>query len=223
MRRQPDGSWRGNKQPVVVTGSGLRARWVEAETIHLKCMGLSFDAIAAQITRVGRGEAQAMTAVPDGATFPRDFRITRQACHRAFRRAIARQPALEAAELRKLDFARTEEMYLRLLPGIRKGDPRSIGVGVKVLSHSAQVHGYGAPNRHDVAGKDGKPLTIVHLLELLGTIPDGPSRAALEYAKSTRACEMMPAPAVEVAAESEPAPAASNEEEVNLEGLKWKS
>jgi len=43
---------------MIVSEAVRRARWVEAEVIHLKRMALSFDAIAEQITRVGRGQAQ---------------------------------------------------------------------------------------------------------------------------------------------------------------------
>jgi hypothetical protein len=45
----------------------------------------------------------------------------RQACHKALRKAIAREPALEVDELRKIDQARSEEMFLNLQPAIRKG------------------------------------------------------------------------------------------------------
>jgi hypothetical protein len=50
MKRHPDGTWRNTRQPVVASEAVLRARWIEAETIHLKRMGLSFDAIAEQIS-----------------------------------------------------------------------------------------------------------------------------------------------------------------------------
>ena len=43
MKRQPDGTWRNARQAVVVSPATLRARWLEAETVHLKLMGLSFD------------------------------------------------------------------------------------------------------------------------------------------------------------------------------------
>jgi hypothetical protein len=99
----------------------VRARWVEAEAIRLKQMGLSFDAIAEQITRVGLGQATPMVAVPEGVMFPACYRITKQACHKAFRKALAREPALEVDELRKIDQARSEEMFLNLQPAIRKG------------------------------------------------------------------------------------------------------
>jgi hypothetical protein len=171
-KRQPDGTWRGNKQTTVVSESVLRSRWIELETIQLKRIGLSFDAIADQITRIGRRTAQAVTSVPEGVTFPPDFQISRQACHKAFRKAIAREPSLAAEEFRKLDSSRCEEMFLNLQPGIRKGNPRSVEAGVKVLRHSAQINGYGAPQRHELTGKDGSPLTLVQLLEAVGPIED---------------------------------------------------
>ena len=172
MKRQPDGRWRNARGAVVVSEAILRARWVEAETIHLKRMGLPFEAIAEQITRVGRRQAQAIVAMPDGVTFPPDFQISRQACHKAFRKAFAREPSLAADEFRKLDTARLEEMFLNLQPGIRKGNPRSVEAGVKVLRQNAQINGYGAPQRHELTGKDGQPLTLVQLLEAIGPISD---------------------------------------------------
>jgi len=145
---------------------------VEAETIHLKRIGLTFDAIADQITRIGKRQAQAIVSIPDGVTFPPDFQISRQACHKAFRKAIAREPSLATEEFRKLDSSRCEEMFLNLQPGIRKGNPRSVEAGVKVLRHSAQINGYAGAQRHELTGKDGRPLTLVQLLEAVGPITD---------------------------------------------------
>jgi hypothetical protein len=161
MKRQPDGTFRNVRQPTVVSAAVFRARWIEGETIHLKRIGLPFEAIAEHITRVARGEAKAMTAIPDGVTFPPDFKISRQACHKAFRRAITREPALEVDELRRLDRARSEEMYLSLQPGIRKGDPRSVEVGLRLLDHAAKINGYAAPQKDEVTGKDGSPLRLI--------------------------------------------------------------
>ena len=172
MKRHPNGTWRGARQPVVMSEAVLRARWVEAETIHLKRMGLSFDAIAEQITRVGRRQAQAIVTISDGVEFPPDFQISRQACHKAFKKAVAREPSLAVEESRKLDSARCEEMFLNLQPGIRKGNPRSVEAGVKVLRHTAQINGYAAPQQHELTGKDGKPLTILQVLEAIGPISD---------------------------------------------------
>ena len=170
MKRQLDGTWRNTRSPVVASPEILRARWVQAEVLRLKTMGLSFEEMAEQITRVGRRKCPAMVAIPEGVTFPDDYSITRQACHKAFKRAIVRQPALELEELRKLDNARSEEMFLNLQPGMRKGNLRAIEVGIKVLDHSAKINGHAAPQRHELTGKDGKPLTLVQLLDAVGEI-----------------------------------------------------
>jgi len=110
-------------------------------------MGLPFEEIAERISRVGRGQAQAMVAIPDGVTFPLDYKITRQGCYKAFRKAIAREPALELAELRKLDTMRCEEMFMNLQPSVRKGDARAVEVSVKVLDHKAKINNYGPYGR----------------------------------------------------------------------------
>jgi hypothetical protein len=172
MKRQPNGTWRNAGHPIVASESVLKARWVEAETIHLKRMGLSFDAIAEQITRVGLGQASPLVAIPNGITFPAGYRITKQACHKAFCKALAREPALQLEEMRKLDSWRSEELYMSLQPGIRKGSPRAVEVGIRVLDHTARINGYAAPQRHELTGKDGKPLTLVQLLQAVGPIGD---------------------------------------------------
>ena len=158
--------------PVVVSEAVQRARWVEDETIHLKRMGLSFEAIAEQITRIGRKQTSAMTAMPEGLTFPTDYTITRQACHQAFRKAIAREPSLEVEEFRKLDTERAEEMLMNLQPAIRKGNPRAIEIGVKLLDHMTKTNGFASPLRHELTGKDGQPLTLLQVLKVIGPIPD---------------------------------------------------
>jgi hypothetical protein len=134
MRRQPDGTFRGAQQSVVVSPTVLRARWIESETIALKRMGLPFDGIAEQLTRVGRDLAQAITALPDNLSFPHE-------------------PSLELAELRKLNTARCEEMFMNLQPAMRKGSPRAIEVGVKVLEHMAKVNGCAIAQQHEVVVK----------------------------------------------------------------------
>jgi hypothetical protein len=139
-------------RPKVLTNRSIIARWVEAETLHLKRLGMGYQAIADHIVEVAQGRQKAMAPVPQDAQFPERYQISMQAVHRAFRRAIVRLPNAEAAELRKLDSERLEEMFLSLQAGIRQGDPRSIEVGVKVLVHKAEMNGYKAPARVDMTG-----------------------------------------------------------------------
>ncbi len=61
---------------------------------------------------------------------------------------------------------------MNLQPGIRKGNPRHVETAVKVLRHTAQINGYAAPQRHELTGKDGTPLTLVQLLEAVGPITE---------------------------------------------------
>ena len=122
---------------------------MESEALHLKQLGMSFRAIAEHIVRVAQGREKAMMEVPEGALFEEKYHISAQAVHRAFQRGIARLPNTEAAAYRKLDTERCEDMFLSLQPGIRKGDPRSVEVGVKVLVHKAEINGYKAPTKVD--------------------------------------------------------------------------
>jgi hypothetical protein len=101
-----------------------------------------------------------MVLIPEHVAFTEDYSISAQAVHRAFQRGIVRLPNAEAVELRKLDNERCEDMYLALQSGIRKGDPRSVEVGVKVLAHKAEINGYKAPAKVEMTGKQGGPLAI---------------------------------------------------------------
>ena len=88
MKRNLDGTWRSMRKAIIVSDAVRRARWVEAETIRLKRMGFSFEEIAEHMTSVSRGQAQAMVATSD-IGFLVDYQISKQACHRAFKKALA--------------------------------------------------------------------------------------------------------------------------------------
>lgn len=158
--RNSDGTIRRTNAPRLLTNRSVLARWIEAETLHLKRLGMSYGSIADHIVAVARGQQQAMVAVPENASFSEEYSITTQAINRAFHRGIARLPNTEAEAYRKLDTERCEDMFLSLQPGIRKGDPRSVEVGVKVLAHKAEINGYTAPARIEMTGKQGGPLEI---------------------------------------------------------------
>lgn len=155
--RNSDGTIRRANSPARLTNRSIIARWVETETLHLKRLGMGYQAIADHIVGVARGSQKAFVTVPQDARFPEGYQISVQAVHRAFRRAILRLPNAEAAELRKLDSERLEEMLFSLQPGIRQGDPRSIEVGVRVLAHKAEINGYKVPARVE--------MSATHLLQ----------------------------------------------------------
>jgi hypothetical protein len=158
--RNSDGTVRRTDKPRLLTNRSIVARWVEAETLHLKRLGMSYGSIADHIVAVARSQQQAMVPIPEHASFSTEYIISAQAVHRAFQRGIARLPNTEAEAYRKLDTERCEDMFLSLQPGIRKGDPRSVEVGVKVLAHKAEINGYQAPARIEMTGKQGGPLEI---------------------------------------------------------------
>jgi hypothetical protein len=158
MKRQPDGRWRSRRQPVVISAAVLRARWIAVETLHLKVMGLSFQAIAEHLTRVGRGQAQPITNMSEGVTFPPDYKISRQACFKAVEKALDRERALGVEQLRKIDNARSEELFANLQPDIRKGKVPAIEAAVKVLDHSAKINNLAAtPRSHELINEKSGP------------------------------------------------------------------
>jgi LmbE family N-acetylglucosaminyl deacetylase len=140
--RNSDGRFRNHNKPAVLSTEMLRAQWVESEAMRLKRNGFSYEAIAEQITQVGRGQKVPVTPFPEGVDFPPDYRITAMGCHKATRRALRRAPTQEANEMRRFDTDRCEDMYLFLTPGIRQGDPQSVRAAVNVLAHKAAINGY---------------------------------------------------------------------------------
>ena len=158
--RNSDGTLRRANRSKGLTNRSLIARWVEAETLHLKRLGMSYQAIADHLMAVARGQRQAVVPVPAEVRFPDEYRISLQAAHLAFKRAIVRLPNAEAAELRKLDSERLEEMFLALQAEIRKGDSKAIDAGVRVLAHKARLNGYEAPRSIELAGREGGAIPI---------------------------------------------------------------
>ena len=165
--RDSDGAFRNVRSPSKLKAATVRARWVESSTLALKRLGLRFSAIAEQLTRAGRGEHVPMVEIPEGLEFPSDYRISAQACHKAYTKALNREPALKAEAMRREDTDRCEEIFLSLQPGLRKGLPRHAEVAVKVLDHKARINGYASPTQIEVGGKSGAPVSIAVIRDML--------------------------------------------------------
>lgn len=171
MKRQLDGRFRGVRQPVKLSEVSIRARWVEAEVMALKEIGLSFAAIAERITQVGRGLKPPHTPLPENVIFGPDYSITRQAVHKVWVKGISRTPALNAEQHRKLNNDRAEHLWLNLQTAVRDGDTHAAATAVKVLAHQAKLNGcYGVTGKVDA----NKPAdsSLVDLLRELGPIDD---------------------------------------------------
>lgn len=166
------------------------ARWVEAEVIRRKQMGVSFHAIAEQLTQIGRGEAEPLVAFPPGLVFPPDYRINENACGRAFRNGFARLPNLEAEEMRKLDTERCEDIYRGLATGIMRGEPGSGAVAIRALAHKATINGYAAPAKIEVSGPAGGAIEIEDTTAPLSE--EERKERALEIAKLLRDVGALP-------------------------------
>jgi hypothetical protein len=62
--RTPDGRFRNHNQALVLAEHTLRSRWLESEVLRFKRLGFSYEAIAQQITEVGRGQRPPLTPLP---------------------------------------------------------------------------------------------------------------------------------------------------------------
>lgn len=140
--RNSDGRFRNHNKPAVLSARTLRARWLKGEVLRLKREGFGFEAIAQQITEVGRGKKAPLTPLPEDITFRADYKITAMGCCRALHRALKRAPALEADAMRRLDTDRCEDLFLSLTPSIRDGDPKAVRAAVQVLALKAAINGY---------------------------------------------------------------------------------
>jgi hypothetical protein len=170
--RNSDGTLRRPNQPALLTQRSLLARWVEAETLHLKQSGTSLKAIADHIVGVAQGKIGAMVSPPADLRFPNNYQISVQAVHAAFRRGIMRLPNSEATELRKLDTERLEDMFLSLGPAIRKGDAKAVDAGVRVLAHKAKLNGYEAPRSIELGGKEGGGISVTMIQEVVNALDE---------------------------------------------------
>jgi hypothetical protein len=164
MSRQPrnsDGTIRNARLPRRLTTRSILARLVEAETLHCKQLGMSFQQIADHLMKVARGE-RTFVALPPGIVFGEDYRISAQAVHRAFQRALDRAPNSESQQHRKLDTERCEAMFLSLQAKIHQGDTKSIEAGIRILAHKAKINGYVAPSKLEVTDAGATiPITVI--------------------------------------------------------------
>ncbi len=86
-----------------------------------------------------------MVPLPAGVSFPADYSITGRACGMAFSKGLARMPNLAAADMRRLDTERYEDLYRSLQQGIVEGSPRHVDSAARVLENKATLNGYIAP------------------------------------------------------------------------------
>jgi hypothetical protein len=160
-KRHLDGKFRGSHQPSEVSARTIRARWVEAEVLKLKILGVpTFNVIAEQISKIGRGEAQPMTKFPPGIDFPPGYSISAVACWRACQKALARGPRLRVQEMRDIDSDRLEEGILAAQKAIKQGDSAALQNLSRLITTRARLNGYLAPQKLELSGKSGGPLEV---------------------------------------------------------------
>jgi len=135
---------RNNNQPIKLTDSMLQARWLERECIRLKKLGLSYANIADLLIRAARGEKGTGVNLPDPEllVLAPNYTVTTMSCCRAVKRALNREPAMEAEEYRQIDTARLEEWLLSLAAELRNGNPEAIRIALGLLKHKADLNGY---------------------------------------------------------------------------------
>jgi hypothetical protein len=120
--------------------------------------GLTYRQIAQLITALARGEVQPAAAgieLPPNVIFPVGYTISMKRVFELARQALDRYPMLEAQALRVLWMSRYEEAWAHLQPGMRKGNPRSIEVGMRVAERAAKLCGLDMPTKVAVTDPEG--------------------------------------------------------------------
>lgn len=167
-RRELDGRYARVRGPLKPASTRhLIGIWVTEQAIRLKRLGSAFEDIARELSLAGHGRGTLvhgaagtkvpLVPLPEGVIFPPDYRITKQAVCKAFRKEIRGRVKLQARELRELAGDRLEMMYTAAVTGALRGDPRSIRAGIVAVVQHARILGYAAPEKPH-AGADGRPL-----------------------------------------------------------------
>jgi hypothetical protein len=159
--RHLDGRFRGPREPITPSQRTQLARWVEAEALGRKTLGVTtFASIAEQLTKVGRGETPPIVEFPPGLTFPPDYSISAVACWKACTRALAQSPRLGAEQMRDIDSDRLEDAILAAQKGVKNGDPGALQAFSKLIATRARLNGYLSPQKVELSGKSGGPVEI---------------------------------------------------------------
>jgi hypothetical protein len=148
----------------------IRARWIEGEALRQLRFGLTYRQIAAVLTSLARGEmtpASAGIDLPPDVTFPPGYSINHQRVFELVRQALDRFPMLEAAALRTLWMSRYEEAWAHLQPGMRKGNPRAIEVGMKVAERAAKLAGLDMPAKLAITEPDDGRIPLESVRRVL--------------------------------------------------------
>jgi hypothetical protein len=78
--------------------------------------------------------------------------------YRDFKKAVLERPAEAVDEMRARSNEALDVVMSGHLEKARNGDARSADVVIKAIAQHARLNGYEAPQKHELAGKDGGPI-----------------------------------------------------------------
>ncbi|WP_051165464.1 hypothetical protein [Nocardia testacea] len=109
----------------------------QTEALRLRLAGLAYDQIA---ERLGYSD--------------------RSGAFRAVQAVLDRQESHAAEELRKIEDARLDLLWLKAFPGVMAGDVKSIEVAARLHDRRARLHGLSAPQRVQVQAEGVTQLEL---------------------------------------------------------------
>lgn len=84
---------------------------------------------------------------------------SQQAAHDAVKRALLRTEREPADRLRELELARLDVLWQAQFMIAQVGDVQALSACLRIMERRAKLIGLDAPERKEVTGKDGEPLT----------------------------------------------------------------
>jgi hypothetical protein len=86
-----------------------------------------------------------MTPLRPDFSFPPNYSISVPACHRAFKRAVQREPQIGVDKQRQLTNQRLEQLVLACQPNAQRGEVKSVLAVVRMLEFQASINGVKLP------------------------------------------------------------------------------
>jgi len=202
--REIDGRYARLRKPrKPPTARYMIAQWVKAQVVRLQAMGMTFEQIAAELTAAGNGRGTTITLADgrsasavkiDGLQFWPGYSISAMGCHKAWKVALASRVSLGVREMRVVDNARSEQLYMATQSGVLRGNPQAITAALRVLQHLAKVNGYFAPEKieHNVHGSPEMPPGGVELEQVLDALSPEKQMQLAELLKEAKAASETP-------------------------------
>lgn len=127
------------QRPQVTEPRNIKAREREVEALELRKAGATYRMIGARL----------------GISAPAAHKRVMDALH-----SIAETTSEKATDVLAIETERLDSMLLGLWEKARRGDVAAVDRVVRIMQRRADMLGIDAASKHEVTGKDGRPIRI---------------------------------------------------------------